>query len=278
MQKPHESQLRLALNTAHDRYSQEQPRTPHLRVQVPPQVSQPLAASPGLESKGQEDFPQGRKGQTRGWGLRGDSRAGAGPILAPVRPAPPRPSVPPAAPKIAPETGGAAKAFPSSDAEVRRAQQFSILSAIFCSTELVVCIELVFISSNMIYKRNRVGDFGIALGSMTGAQPCPRGFQRGVLGLRRSSWWEGSECGAGSCPHHPAAALSHPTDHPAPCPSSELAPHRGTGTRAELHQVPQRSLWAPRSFSLLHRTELGSEQQAKLNYRGGGLELAAAPL
>lgn len=62
---------------------------------------------------------------------------------------------------------------PPSHAQLRHAQQFSILSAIFCSTELVVCIELVFIFPNMIYKHNHVSDFDIALGCKAGTHPGP---------------------------------------------------------------------------------------------------------
>lgn len=65
-------------------------------------------------------------------------------------------------------------ASPPSHAQLRHAQQFSILSAIFCSTELVVCIELVFIFPNMIYKHNHVSDFDIALGCKAGMHPGPR--------------------------------------------------------------------------------------------------------
>lgn len=65
-------------------------------------------------------------------------------------------------------------ASPPSHAQLRHAQQFSILSAIFCSTELVVCIELVFIFPNMIYKHNHVSDFDIALGCKAGTHPGPR--------------------------------------------------------------------------------------------------------
>lgn len=76
-------------------------------------------------------------------------------------------------------------ASPESRAQLRHAQQFSILSAIFCSTELVVGIELVFIFPNMIYKHNHVSDFDIALGSKAGTRPGPRsagGEQRGQGG------------------------------------------------------------------------------------------------
>lgn len=65
------------------------------------------------------------------------------------------------------------RASAPSHAQLQHAQQFSILSAIFCSTELVVCIELVFIFPNMIYKHNHVSDFDIALGCKAGTHPGP---------------------------------------------------------------------------------------------------------
>lgn len=103
--------------------------------------------------------------------------------------------------KIAPARREAGSVSPSSNAQLRHAQQFSILSAIFCSTELVVCIELVFIFPNMIYKHNHVSDFDIALGSTAGMHLSPGSAGWGALQPRRSLQWEYSKCGAGSCSH-----------------------------------------------------------------------------
>lgn len=82
----------------------------------------------------------------------------------------------------------ASKAFLSSSAKLWHAQQFSILSAIFCSTELVVCIELVFIFPNMMYRRNRVSGSDTISGSAMGVQPCPRSLHRGAGGDFTSAW------------------------------------------------------------------------------------------
>lgn len=95
----------------------------------------------------------------------------------------------------APAQGEAGSASPPSNARLRHAQQFSILSAIFCSTELVVCIELVFIFPNMIYKHNHVSDFDIALGSTAGMHPSPSSAGWGAPRPRRSLQWEYSKCG-----------------------------------------------------------------------------------
>lgn len=99
---------------------------------------------------------------------------------------------------------------PSSNAQLQHAQQFSILSAIFCSTELVVCIELVFIFPNMIYKHNHVSDFDIALGSTASMHPGPSSAGWGAPRLRRRLQWEYSKCEVRSCPHQPPPDLPQP--------------------------------------------------------------------
>lgn len=128
--------------------------------------------------------------------------------------------------KIAPARS---EVSPPSNAQLRHAQQFSILSAIFCSTELVVCIELVFIFPNMIYKHNHVSDFDIALGSTAGMHPGPGSAGWRQRWLRRSLQREHSKRGARSCAPQP------PPEPPSASWCQAEGPHEGTARAGFLH-------------------------------------------
>jgi len=161
-----------------DRGSPSHASFPALSLPAPGAIS-PLSRGSQLTSPDPRPRASGSKANG-GFSPQLLGRAVCGAAPRAPRDAPHRPGRPCHRPprRTAPARREAGSASPSSNAQLRHAQQFSILSAIFCSTELVVCIELVFIFPNTIYQHNHVSDFDIAqsrVGSAAAAEQPPAG-------------------------------------------------------------------------------------------------------